>query len=211
MKKNLSLFCVIAVVLALLAGCGAAETSGNDATGGFDPARLKTVGDVYTLIGENNDNSQEGYSETKYVCVFSADGVYYRVYADLTKDVSEAVWAIEFDDEARDRKIRDLLSPLTLVSVENLSEQIPPQAELDKLAGKTGKELFDDGWTYWYYNLDDMEAGLNHDAFSYSVRFAYAGEPMENSDDFDFYEAFKDLKVTSVKWEGLGDATVLEE
>ena len=42
------------------------------------------------------------------------------------------------------------------------------------------------------------------------VKFAYDGEPMENTDDFDFYEAFKDLEVLSVTYDGLGDATNLE-
>ena len=85
------------------------------------------------------------------------------------------------------------------------------QEELDKNVGKTGQELFDDGWTYWYYNLEDMEAGLYYKDFAYTVRFEYDGEPMVNSDDFDFYEEFKDLKVSSVTFDGLGDAAVLEE
>ena len=59
------------------------------------------------------------------------------------------------------------------------------------------------------YNLEDMEAGLYHGPFSFNVKFAYDGEQMENTDDFDFYEEFKDLKVSSVTYEGLGDASGL--
>ena len=38
-----------------------------------------------------------------------------------------------------------------------------------------------------------------------------SGEPLENDDDFDFYENFKDLKIRSVTYEGLGDATDIGE
>ena len=46
--------------------------------------------------------------------------------------------------------------------------------------------------------------------FAYIVKFAYDGEPMVNSDDFDFYKAFKDLPVTSVTYDGIGDAANMD-
>ncbi|MBR1454413.1 MAG: hypothetical protein IJ593_07185, partial [Lachnospiraceae bacterium] len=67
-------------------------------------------------------------------------------------------------------------------------------------------ELFDNDWTYSYYNLEDMEAGLNHGTFSYAVRFNYDGPQMINSDDFDFYKEFADLTIKSVTVSGIGDA-----
>ena len=174
----------------------------------FDPSQVKVLGDVFPYAGEGD--LQEAYTETQYVIVFTEDDNYYRVYADLPKDVSEAIWAIDFDDEDKDQKIRDLISPLEISKLENLTEQIPPQEELDKLVGKTGQELFDDGWEYWYYDLDEMEAGLNYGPFSYTGLVDYDGPKMKNSDDFDFYAEFKDLTVKSVAFEGIGDATDLE-
>ena len=190
MRKKLALILVIAMVLAVFAGCGSSG-NGNGSGGGeessaavsFDPAQVKTMGDVFAAADE--DNYQDLYT-------------------------SEAVWAIEFDDEDKDQKVRDLVSPLEVARLENLTEQIPSQEELDKLVGKTGQDLFDDGWDYYYYNLDEMEAGLNHGPFAYIVKFAYDGEPMVNSDDFDFYEAFKDLPVTSVTYDGIGDAANMD-
>ena len=85
------------------------------------------------------------------------------------------------------------------------------QEELDKLVGKTGQYLMDEGWDYNYYNLVDMETGMTHKEFSYTVIFEYDGEPMENTDDFDFWENFKDLVIKSVKCDGIGDATYIEE
>lgn len=46
---------------------------------------------------------------------------------------------------------------------------------------------------------------------SYIVKFAYEGEPLQNTDDFDFYEEFKGLQVESITYEGIGDATSIEE
>ena len=208
MKKIAALVLTIAVALFVFTACGESGNNGSGAAGDFDPSQLKTLGDVFARADE--DEYQEAYSETDYIFAFVVDGVYYRAVAEMPKDVSDAVWAIE-PGENSIQKVRDLVSPLEVAYVENLSEQIPGQEELDKLIGKTGQDLFDDGWTYWYYDLDDMEAGLNHGAFAYTVLFAYDGEQMENTDDFDFYEAFNDLPVASVTFAGLGDATELAD
>ena len=222
MKKLSALFVTCVLFLALFTACspaGKAEQGGGSASGNaeqnsgspsgaFDPSQVKTMGDVFAYAGEGDN--QEAFSEEKYVYVLGIDGTYYRATADMPKDVSDQVWAVEFDDEDRDQKIKDLIAPLEVSSFENLSEQIPPQEELDKLVGKTGQELFDEDWDYSYYNLDDMHTSLYYGPFSYEVVFEYDGEPMENTDDFDFYEAFKDLKVSSVTFEGLGDAANLD-
>ena len=212
MKRILSMLPLAILVLSLLAACGRGNPDGTaDASAGsgaFDPAAVKTMGDVFAC--EDPDH-QEGFSEKQYVFVFRAGGNWYRAVADLPQDVSDTVWAIDFFDENRDQKIRELVSPLAVRSLENLSEQIPAQEELDRYVGKTGRDLFDEGWTYWYYNLDDLEAGLEHGPFRYRVLFEYEGEPMVNSDDFDFYEEFRDLVVLSVTYDGIGDATNIGE
>ena len=207
MKKFITILLISAALFPALAGCSrndkketATETA---ATGSFDPSQAKTMGDL--LPYEEKGDYQEAFSDKKFVLVFNADGIFYRAEADLTKEAADIVWGEEYDEE-RDQKVRKVISTLEVKSIENLSDKIPKQEELDKLIGKTGKELFDDGWTYWSYNLADMEAGMVHGAFSYVVRFKYDGEQMVNSDDFDFYEEFKDLPVSSVTYDGLGDA-----
>ena len=210
MKKILALGLALVAVLMALTACTKTEPSGagQSAPSDFDPASLKTLADVYAASADGE--TQEGYSETEYVYVFQVDGVYYRAIAPLEPDVSQKLWDTEYDEDW-DQKMLDLLGQVPVERVENLSEQIPSQEELDKLVGKTGQELFDDGWSYYYYNLEDMETGLYHGPFSYTVCFDYDGEPMENTDDFDFYEEFKDLTVSSVTFSGLGEATNLDE
>ena len=93
-------------------------------------------------------------------------------------------------------------------TMENLSNEIIPQEELDKLVGKTGEELFNDGWTDGSgYNLEDMEFWLNKGAFEYTVVF---DGKVENYDEFDTEEGVKAFTVKSVKFNGLGDATNIE-
>ena len=57
---------------------------------------------------------------------------------------------------------------------------------------------------------EDMEAGLDHGPYSYIVTFEYDGEQMVNSDDFDFYEEFKDLPVKSITFERIGDISMMD-
>ncbi len=168
----------------------------------IDASKIKTMKDVYEY--DDGENHQESYSDTDYIYIINVDGIYYRAIASMPKDISDKIWGLDFDDDKREQKIRDLISPLEVTSFENLSKQIPGQEELDKLIGKTGQELFDEGWTYWYYNLENMEVGMNQGLYAYIVTFEYDGPEMENSDDFDFYEEFKDLKVKSVTFDRIG-------
>ena len=211
MKKIIILVCVITAAIFMLTACkktepvqngssasseNAGSTAASVSSGSFDPSAVKTMGDILPY---------EAYSEKQFVYVFEADGVYYRAKAALTKEAADMVWGEEYDEE-RDQKVRELISKLEIDSIENLSEQVPTQEELDKLIGKTGQELFDDGWTDFGYDLSEMNANMYHGDFAYIVHFEYEGEQMVNTDDFDFYEAFKDLKVGSVKFDGLGNA-----
>ena len=206
--------------LLLITACGQSGSEGSGESGesggnaesssaaAFDPGTIKTMGDVFAY--GNEENSQEAFTDVEYIYVLNIDGVYYRAIAEMPEDVSKAVWAIDFDDEDRTRKERELVAPLELKTFENLTEQIPSQEELDQYVGKTGQMIFDEGWTYSYYNLEDMEAGMDHGPFTYKVIFNYDGEPMVNSDDFDFYGEFKDLTIKSITFDSIGDATNIE-
>ena len=209
MKSNvrtlLSLVLVSCIVL-FLAACGAKndaapaapEEAGASAAG---TSEFKTMGDVLAYDSENS-----GYSETHYVYVFDKDGVTYRAVAELPADVSEAIWAIDFFDENRDAMILDAVAPLEIMQLDNLTEMIPAQTELDALVGKTGQELKDDGWSIWSWDLDAMEFGMYHGPFAYTVVMEGDFQPNENY-DFDEDADFAPLTVKSVSYDGIGDAT----
>ncbi len=175
MKRIGTLIAAACLLLLLLTACAQQTATESTASVRFDPSQVKTMADVFPF--KETGDFQDATTETQYIFAFEADGVYYRAEADMPEGLFDEVMSIEYDEE-HDAAVEKLLAPLEVTSLTNLSEQIPPQVELDKLSG----------------------------LFAYEVFFDYDGEPMENTDDFDFYEEFKDLKVKSVTFTGLGDA-----
>ena len=106
-----------------------------------DPAQFKTIGDVL----EYESPSSCCY-EDLYIHIFEKDGVFYRVDADITEEISQKVFDIDYFDPDKDQKTRDLLGDLPIRRTFVLSEALLSQAELDALAGKTGQDLLDMGF-----------------------------------------------------------------
>ena len=208
--KRIIVFLLAAVIL--LAGCSAGSSgsgtagSSQEKTSGSEAENeivdnLKTIGDIQEL--DDNMVWEYAYFEDFYACVIDVDGTLYRLAADLPEDVSKQIWSIDFEDEDRDEKVNELLKPLEITRKDNFSELIIPQEELDKLVGKTGQDLLDDGWySGGYSSLEDMEFWMYKDPFMYTVVFDGTAEPTEDGDD---NEMIKDLKVKSVTYYSLGN------
>ena len=205
MKKTTAFFLACLTVLSLLAGCGAKNDSASaapsaqeaEAAPAADTSEFKTMGDVFSYDSGNN-----GFSETHFVYVFDKDGITYRATAELPADVSEAIWAIDFFDENRDAAIREMVASLPILQLDNLTEMLPPQEELDALIGKNVQELLDDGWTFWCWNTEDMEFGMNYGPFSYTL---VCEGTLDDPEDFDESQADR-LTVKSAACDGVGDA-----
>ncbi len=214
MKKSIILFLLVLSVVFTLFSCtntnqvatNISETTieVDEGVVDFDPSTIKTMGDFYKYKNEELYNYQEGYNESKYQVILEINHTYYRATVDLTNDLYDKIIATDF--EKRDAVIRELIDPLPIVKFENLTDMIPSDEEINKYVGKTGKELFDEDWTYMYYNVEDMVAGLYHGAYLYDVAFSYDGPKMVNTEDFDFYKEFADLKVKSIKFSDIGNA-----
>ena len=173
----------------------AAETQEPASEEEFDGFR--TLADAFAY-----DITDSSFSDYLYVCVFEKDGVYYRAVAELPEDVSEALWALDFFDDNYDELVRETVGPLEITQLDNLTEMIPSQEELDELVGKNVQELVDEGWYYWYWNLDDKELGMYYGPFSYLITFDGTPEDPEN---FDATQSSA-LTVRSVEYDGIGDA-----
>ena len=171
-----------------------------------DIGSAHTIGDVLAL-----SNGNYTASESLYVTVAELDDVVYRVEAAMDAKTSEALLALDFEDPDYLQKFTDLVSPLPITRVENLTAQIPSREALDALIGKTCEELLNDGWTCEGWTLEGPELNelvfhLNHGPFAYDVIF----DGVEDLPD-DFDEAdLKPLTVTSVTYSGIGDATAIE-
>ncbi len=165
-----------------------------------------TIGDLQA--DQKVDHSQWAYSSEYYVEVFIQNGVSYRAIAALPEGLDDQLFELDWEDPEHDQKQAALLAPVAIERIENLTALIPPQEELDKLVGKTGKDLLDDGWNTGGYNLNDMEFWMSKGPFTYSVIFE---GKLEGSEDFDDYEAIQPLTVKSVTFSNIGDATNLED
>ena len=200
--KTLLCLTMTACLLCALAACGSSQKETAQApTADAQAPAFTTMADVFPYESMNS-----GFSETKYVYAFEKDGVVYRAVAELPANVSETIWNLDFFDEKYDEKVREAVAPLPIAELENLTERIPAQAELDALIGKTGQELKDEGWTISAWQLDDMEFTLDHGPFAYTVFMEGDYTPNENY-DFDEDADFGPLKVKSITYYGIGDAT----
>ena len=219
MKNTIALLLSLALILGLTACGGSAAPSASaapeaenaesastaqetQAPEAAENAEFHTMADVFAY---DSDNYASGGDY--YIYVFEKDGIIYRATAKFPPDVSEKVAAIDIFDEQYDAKVREAVAPLEIEKLDNLTEMIPPQEELDALVGKTGQDLLDAGWTIWSYQLDIMEFGLHHGPFAFTVVFD--GE-LEMTDDFDEYAAIAPLTIKSVTYDGIGDGTETE-
>ena len=55
--------------------------------------------------------------------------------------IFEAVSALNYDDADYDNKLREIVKDLEVISLENLTEAIPKQEELDKLVGVRTRQI----------------------------------------------------------------------
>lgn len=205
--NNKTILSTLLAALLLLTCFGCAQSQDAPATS----ANAQTA-PTYATVGELLADTKVNHEQratflNRYVDVFELNGVYYRAVATLTDEQEQAIFDLDWNDPDHDAKEAEILNPIAIDSIENLTEQIPAQAELDKLVGKTGKDLLDEGWSCGGYNLDDMEFWMSKDPFSYSVIFDSNGDKPENTDDFDEEEAIQSYTVKSVTYQGLGDAT----
>lgn len=163
---------------------------------------VKTLGELLGL-----PNYGTSFNEEYFIYAFEQDGIIYRAVAEITPEISEALFALDFDDPEYAAKVKELVSQQKILRIDNLSETAPSQDELNALVGKTGKELFENGWTNSGWNLNDMVFQMNHGPYSFSIVFE---GNVENKDDFD-EEDINELVVKSVEYVGVGDPTFFEE
>ena len=203
MKKNRVLSLLLAGLMALaLAACGGASGGGQPAAAG----ELNTMGDALAVESEFHHAS---WDDEHYVYVFDNNGTPTRVVADITAELSQQIDDALFNDGGGDEKVREILSPLALTSVEDLSTGIPSQDEMDQLVGKTGQELLDDGYEVWGTSFDGESVSFTLAKGLYSYDVVFEGD-LSKIDEDDVEASLPDLTVTGVTYAGLsGNCTDL--
>lgn len=204
MKKLIGFMLVLMITVFVFAACGTRE-SGTDNTGPETDTSfvdsLKTMGDVIVLDKEGFQSSVGG---GKVVYAFRYDDTYYRVTADMPEETQKAYFDIDVIEDGYQEKQEELIAPLEITKVENLSEQILTQDELDALTGKTGQELVSEGWSYDGNVIigSTQEVQMLYGPFAYRVVFDGDIEGA-GTDISEIEEATKDMKVKSIEFQSL--------
>lgn len=136
-----------------------------------DPSSWKTLDDVLSLRTESRESS---WDEDNYTLIFKYAGTEWLVNAKFSKELSDAVRAVDFMAKDRDEQIKAIIGPCEITTVLDLKTLAAPQDELDQWIGKTGQDLLDAGWEYNGYHSD--ETGIHicmvHGEFQYQISFA---------------------------------------
>ena len=167
-----------------------------------DLDKVKVLGDLLGL-----PDLGYGFSGETYVYAFEQDDNTYRAICDIPEEVSQALFDLDFDDPDYSKKQNELISPLPVRAIENLTEGIPSQEEVEQYIGKTGQELIDAGWSVYFYNLENLEFGMNGGVYSYAITFT--GE-VPDAENFDEYTDMGGLTVSAITCDGIGDPTWIE-
>ena len=146
------------------------------------------------------------WTESVYVFAFEQDGDIYRAIADLPESVYNAMNDLDFEDEKYDEKLDALIDGLKVVNITDLTKAIPTQADMDKLIGKTVKELFDAGWENFGGNTQNMEFYFDRGVFSYTLTLEGTLKDLQNFEDADL----EPLVVKSVVFNGIGNPTAIQ-
>ena len=174
-------------------------------TGAIDTSSWKTLGDAFAVKTESMASS---HNDNYYVCMFWADGSYVRAVAKMNDDVMKKIEAVDWSKTDVDQQIEKAVSSLPLVSAEDVTGEVIAQDELDKLAGKTGKELIDEGWVfanYYMYGGEETGAALEKGCFSYAFTFDVTVDEKNTEDGG---ASLMDAPVTQVELLGAADSAV---
>ena len=163
---------------------------------------VKTLGDLLGLpeVGTS-------LTGTTYVYAFEQDGSTWRAICDVPEETAQAIFDLDFDDPDYDKKLSELIAPLPVKVIENLTENIPSQQEADQYLGKSGQELIDDGWTVGFYNLDELQFNMTYGIYSYDITFE---GKIKDPDSFNEDTDMGGLTVKAITCSGVGDATYME-
>ena len=195
--KRLLLVVVCISLMFTISACRKAESE-KEKTGAVG-LEFNTVADAYAVDAREQLDSLE---KEHYVYIFKDNGALIRVIADLPKDVLDKVDSLDMDDEDYDNKKRELLKPLKVIKVEDLSNRLLSDQQLSDLKGKTGKDLLNEGFKVFAYYGDEGGSQVVMDKLvaQYIVTFEdpdhKIGDDVENKD-------IKKLEIVNAQYYGL--------
>ena len=200
MKKILLAALSLMLVIGMVA-CGEYEGGNDRPEGNIEEAKI--LQDIFDLIDPDNDVKGSSLGNNHYVMVFDYDDIYYRAWAEVSDELMDKIFDLDFFDPDRPQKERDLLKDLSIGELTNLSEAMPTGADLQKYVGKKGQDLIDEGFSCFGYSFwDDTVFSLDKGDYAYEVTM---NEKMGDYDeDAEYEELLAPLTVKSIVCTGIG-------
>lgn len=196
MKRILTVLLIVLMIFTF-AACGSPDDSGNTAakneiTGLFDQGYVCTANSADETIWKGIFQPEDSF-ETVYV-----------VTAPITADDYEAYTQIDFDDEDG---VKAFLGALTDVNVQDITDMLPTQDDLDALVGKTFGDLENEGFESTGWSGDpDMGYSFYYDGPVYCCSVTPAeGTVIEDMDDYSAND-IRALEIGSVEFIGVSGA-----
>lgn len=206
--KLTTLLFTILLVLGL-AGCG---TTAPEATTEAPEEKITSIEqlftDKYLCLSSSVD---ETYKTWKAVYAKADNyGKEYTITIPFTKEEYEAFQAISFADEDYETKSQEILKSADDITIVDVSDRVPTQAELDELyVGKTLGDLEDAG----FMNSGDINDEEGHYRFFYDgTDYSLLVSPTEVIEDIDDYSTndIRALEIASVTFTGFTE-TIFEK
>ena len=203
MKKLVSLLLAFAMILSLCA-CGAKEEPQPEVA---TNALTEILDKGFTMRGYSYD-VDDGFKGLilKETAEFEYDySEVYKVEIPFTQADCDALDAIPWDAEDCDEQKIAYLSKLTDVTVTDITNLVPSQADLDALIGKTFGELEDEGWynSGWVQTDDGTSFDFYYDGPVFYGKFSLPeGVKVANMDDMSPND-IRELVIGGVEFLGI--------
>lgn len=188
-KRSVAAMLCLALAAGPLAACSGQQTAQSGAAteqAVVDPSSWKTIGDVFALLDTHEDAQRAaGYDSNYYVCAFNVGDSYYRVVAKMEPQVDEKINNADWSRDDVPDQIDEAVRTLVVESATDITGDVVSQAELDKLVGKTGKQLVDAGFAFDMYEMmgeNQTQATFSKGYFSYTFTFDI-GVPEDKDQD----------------------------
>ena len=203
MKKLVSLLLAFAMIFSLCA-CGAKEEPQPEVA---TNALTEILDKGFTMRGYSYD-VDGGFKGLilKETAEFEYDySEVYKVEIPFTQADCDALDAIPWDAEDCDEQKIAYLSKLTDVTVTDITNLVPSQADLDALIGKTFGELEDEGWynSGWVQTDDGTSFDFYYDGPVFYGKFSLPeGVKVTNMDDMSPND-IRELVIGGVEFLGI--------
>ena len=203
MKKLVSLLLAFAMIFSLCA-CGAKEEPQPEVA---TNALTEILDKGFTMRGYSYD-VDDGFKGLilKETAEFEYDySEVYKVEIPFTQADCDALDAIPWDAEDCDEQKIAYLSKLTDVTVTDITNLVPSQADLDALIGKTFGELEDEGWynSGWVQTDDGTSFDFYYDGPVFYGKFSLPeGVKVANMDDMSPND-IRELVIGGVEFLGI--------